>query len=186
MQLIHQDNNNFTDNWSKRSAKLQNNIPAFRKNLDPIENVSVQRKVKNKALRSLLKQIKAIDDVVLENIGGNFQDHVTCEYVRLSSFLAKSAADNLKTLLAMRVSRHGEAVNWSFVCESTRSGDAIPRLFHSFLPQLSILLTDGLSGRYICQDYPGAHQPAGVRRIRMFWVEKIGIATTDARSPRSW
>lgn len=97
------DNNNFTDNWSKRSAKLQNNIPAFRKNLDPIENVSVQRKVKNKALRSLLKQIKAIDDVVLDNIGGNFQDLVTCEYVRLSSFLAKSAADNLKTLLAMRM-----------------------------------------------------------------------------------
>ena len=96
-----QDNNH--EAWAKRTPKLQNNVPGLRKDLDPIRNLSIQRKIKNKALKALLKQIKNIDDVVLSNIGESMEGLVTCEYVRLASFMAKSAADNLKLLLGMPV-----------------------------------------------------------------------------------
>ena len=63
----------------------------------------MERKIKSKALRSLLRQIKAIDNVVLNNIGESLEGVVTSEYVRLSSFMTKSAAGNLKMLLTMQV-----------------------------------------------------------------------------------
>ena len=51
----------------------------------------------------MLRQIKAIDNVVLNNIGESLEGVVTSEYVRLSSFMTKSAAGNLKMLLTMQV-----------------------------------------------------------------------------------